>query len=687
MERLFYPQSLVIVGVSDSPSNLAKEIVANLDGARFEGKIYCVGRRAGRLNHRQIFDSIGAIEAVPDLAVLLIPADTIPETLEACGRKGIRYAVIEAGGFSEFHEEQGELEGKILEIADRWNITFMGPNCVGVINTENGLVLPFYPVDPQNLLKGNVSFISQSGGLVEAFLKRCGYENLRCSKLLSIGNKLMLDENDFLEFLIADPAARTIGLYLESVMDGRRLMEAARSSEKPIVALKGNRRAASREIARFHTAALAGDERVFDAALRQCGVHRVENLAEMIRLLKIFTLPLLKGRNLILISRSGGQAVLLADFTEAHGFNLAKVSPQLSDFLKRKVKTGVINKTNPLDLGDVFDLKLYDDIIALSLQDKRVDGVVLFHHNPETDTEPTQALIRSAAALSRRYQKPVVFCTLPRRDNLLSSGEEEYFPIFDEADLALKALASSLRHFENLQKRPASAPGKKHMRQETPRAMASEIMGADETFGLLKASGLAVADYAVVSSLEEALEAAARIGYPVALKIATPIILHKTEKAGVKLDVRDAAALKQACADMKAEQYLIQPMVSGCEIILGAKRDPQFGPIVLLGMGGILAELLDDVAVRVAPLDERMSVEMMNEFKGSVILNGYRGNPAIDKRALSDALIGVSKLLFEHPEIVSLDINPLVVLEERKGAILVDAKIERISSLHLPADS
>jgi acetyltransferase len=677
MEQLFYPRGLVVVGVSDSPFNLARQIVENLDASRFAGRIYCVGRRAGQLNGRPIFGGIEEIDAIPDLAVLLTPAETIPGTLEACGRKGIRYAVIETGGFSEFREERGELETKILEIAKRWNITIMGPNCVGIINTENGLVLPFYVVDPRDLVKGNISFISQSGGLVHDFLKRCRYEKLRCSKLLSIGNKLMLNENDFLEFLIADPATHSICLYLESVTDGRRLMEAARSSEKPIIVLKGNRSPAGQQIAKFHTAALAGDERVFDAALKQCGMHRVDSLTEMVGLLKIVTLPLLKGRNLMLISRSGGQAVLLADAAHAHGFNLAALPARLRDFVTGKVKAGVIRPTNPIDLGDVFDIRSYGEMIEMSLEDKGVDGIVLFHYFTDEEKVLTDALIQSIATLSNRYQKPVAVCVLPGRKDILTFNTEAYFPIFEDADPALNALASSLRHFEGVPKRAVPCPRLNHLSRKTDRPTSSAIMAADETFVLLKASGLSVADYAVVSRLEEALEAAAKIGYPVALKIASPIMLHKTEKVGVRLNLYDDASLERAFREMKADQYLVQRMVQGCETILGAKRDPQFGPVVIFGMGGILVELFDDVAVRVAPLDERITMEMLNEIKGSAILNGYRGGPALDKSVLSDALLSVSNLLLEHPEIVNLDINPLVVLEAGKGVVLVDAKIER----------
>lgn len=689
LRQLFYPRSLVITGVSSSPANLAKQIVDNLDSAGYAGQIYCVGRRAGTLNQRPIFESLSAIDATPDLAVLLTPAETIPAALEECGRKGVRSVVIETGGFTEFRAERVALEKEILEMATRWGITFMGPNCVGIINTDNGLVMPFYPVEAADMAKGGASFISQSGGLVHDFLKRCSYEKLRCGKLLSIGNKLMLDENDFLEFLITDPVTHSIGIYLESVTDGRRLMELGRLSQKPIVVLKGNRSHASRQIAQFHTAALAGDERVLEAALGQSGLHRVSTLSEMISLLKIFTLPLLKERNLLLITRSGGQAVLLADAAALRGFNLAPLPSTLANFVRQKVKAGVIRPTNPVDLGDVFDIRSYAEMVELSLKDQRIDGVLLFHYFPVEEKELTEALFRETADLSRAYQKPVVVCVLPGRREMLTFDPEPYFPVYEDADQALDALAVSLRHFENMQKRMRTrslehVTQKKQQRYSTNEiAPVSEIMPADETFALLKAAGLAAADYAIVSRVDEAQAAADRIGYPVALKIVSPVVLHKTEKAGVKLNLGDAASLEAAFGHMKADRYLVQRMVGGCETIIGAKRDPQFGPVVLFGMGGMLVELFDDVAVRVAPLDEATAAEMVDEIKGSVLLGGYRGSPALDKKAVVDALLCVSRLLFEDPSIINVDVNPLVVLERGKGAVLVDAKIERLVS---PAD-
>jgi len=304
MNKLFYPESLVIVGVSESPSNKSRKILQNLARFGFKGSVYCIGRRQGEVEGRRILTRLEDIDRTPDVAVLLVPVEMIVEYLEACGRKGIPYVVIETAGFSEFDENREELETRIRQVATEWNISLMGPNCVGVINMENGLALPFYALEEEEIIKGRISFISQSGALLHDMLALCDEEKLGLNKLVSIGNKLMLNENHFLESLIADVSTGIIGLYLESIADGRHLMELASSSEKPIIALKANRSKSSGQIARFHTSSLMGDDQVLDRAISQSGMHRVENLTQMLDLFKIFHLPILKGPNLLIARAS-----------------------------------------------------------------------------------------------------------------------------------------------------------------------------------------------------------------------------------------------------------------------------------------------------------------------------------------------------------------------------------------------
>jgi acyl-CoA synthetase (NDP forming) len=690
LRKMFYPERVVVFGVSDSLTNLARTIVENCTNFGFKGTIYLVGRQGGGLGQRRIFRSLEEIDAVPDLAVLLIPADTIPATLDACGRKGIRHAVIETAGFSEFGEERRALEEEVLRIASRWGMSFMGPNCIGVINLETGLAVPFVPLDRWGMRPGVVSMIAQSGGIIQDILRRAALEHLALNKLASIGNKLMLDENDVLEFFISDPGTGIIGLYVEHISDGRRLMSLASSTDKPIIMLKANRSQSSREAAQFHTSALAGDDAVADAALRQAGIHRAETTAAMVSWFKIFTLPSMRGPKILAMARSGGQCVLMADAAQRYGLELVPLPLRFFDRVRQKVRAGVIRPTNPLDLGDVFDIDFYIELMELSLQEEGVDGLLFCHSfGDELDRPPTLALIKRAEALAAQYGKPVALSLVPDKESFFMMKETAYFPIFADADTAAQALAVSLRHFRSRLKSGADLPA--HAREKDATAPfapvpvrsptvtpgVAHILGVREVLDLIRSYDIRVPDYALVKNPEGALEAARQMGYPVALKQVSPYLLHKTEHKAVQLNLTDDDGLRSALDTMRAEEYLVQKMVSyGYETIIGGKRDAEFGQVILFGMGGVLTEVFKDRAIRVLPIDETGAAEMINETKAAILLQGYRGQPAGDMKALATCLVRVSRLLSDHPEIVTIDINPLIVLQGEGGCVAVDARIE-----------
>ena len=447
---MFFPESVAIFGISGSPSNLARVIVENMDRFRFTGTIYLVGNTTGSVTGRPVYADVRDIPEVPDLAVFLIPAHRLAPALEGCAEKGIRRCVIETGGFSEFGEERKSLEAEILNIAANHDMKIMGPNCVGTINVENGLVLPFYPLDPREAKKGSISIISQSGGLIHDIMMACHRENLGMSKCASVGNKLMLDENDFLEYLISDPATKMIGLYLENIRDGRRLMDLASTTGKPVILLKGNRSPGSKEIARFHTSALAGDDVVVDAAMKQAGVHRVQGIKEMVECFKAFSLQAPQGPRLAVIARSGGHAVLAADSAYRYGFGLASFSDEFFAMLSDRTRAGVIRRTNPVDLGDVFDLNVYLEIAEKSLQERGVDGVLMVHSYALDDgAVHTKQFIASCTQLSEKYGKPIVFCTIGHKDDCVSLREGGDMPVFTHVDDALSALSRVIEHFRN----------------------------------------------------------------------------------------------------------------------------------------------------------------------------------------------------------------------------------------------
>jgi acetyltransferase len=553
----------------------------------------------------------------------------------------------------------------------------MGPNCVGAINMENGLALPFYALEEQEMTTGRISFISQSGALLHDMMALCGSEKLGLNKLVSIGNKIMLNENHFLEYLIADLNTRVIGLYLESVSDGRYLMELALSSEKPIIVLKANRSESSRQVAQFHTSSLRNDDQVIDAAILQSGMHRAQNMTHMINLFKIFHLPIPKGPNLLIISRSGGQAVVLADAVHNSGLRLAPLSSDFGDFMTGRFgQPRVIKLGNPVDVGDISDVDSWAGIIEKGLEQKEVDGILLSPHFAWIEeTDAANKLLKNITCLCRTYDKPILVCSLP--EDKAHVDVSAYPHLFFDESAAAGALKSSLAHSYRRTRRMAVP--ERIRRVSTPRKndLVTCIMAIDETYTLLKSFGVPLVDYAFTSNVEDGLAAARAIGYPVAVKIATTGILHKTEEAGVQLNIRDEEGLKFILNESNRKEYVIQKMIPGHEFFIGAKRDRGFGPVILFGIGGVLVELLRDIAVRFIPIDETAAFEMLPEIRGSAIMDGYRGSKPLDKKAVARCLVSVSKLMTKHPEIVKLDLNPLMVLEEGKGCYVVDGKVKK----------
>jgi len=679
MDTMFFPRSIAIIGVSDSPANNGRVIVENTDRFNYTGTMYLVGSKGGYLGKREILPDVNDLPGVPDLAVVLVPARGLLAVLEACGKKGIRRIVIETGGFSEFGEERKALENEILEVSERWNMKIMGPNCVGIVNIENGLTLPFYPLYPREVKKGSVSVISQSGGLIHDILVLSNIENVGLNKLVSIGNKLGSDENDVLEYLLSDPGTQIIGLYLESIRDGKRFMELAESTSKPIVLLKANRSPGSREIAKFHTAALAGDDDVVSEAANQAGIHRVSGLRGMVEAFKAFSVPPPKGSRLAVVARSGGHAVLSADSVFFHGFRLASFSDGFFSMLSEKTREGVIKRTNPLDLGDVFDFDIYLEIMEKALLEEGVDAVLFLHsYALDADYEPSLRFISGCAQLSRKHGKPVIFCAIAHKEHLLTIRETADIPVFTHVDDALASFRMALKHYE---KKGGSQTGgigaAKPGKEKAPLSrLPSGIMSATDVFNLLKTYGLAPADFRVVMDAGEGLRAAAELGFPVALKSASPDLLHKTDQGGVILGISDEATLERAFKTIKADSWLVQKMAPpGWEMIVGGRNEPGFGPCVLCGTGGLFVEVYRDVALRVAPVDEETARTMTDELKGAKILRGFRGGNPYNVDSLVQAIANVSRLISDHPEIADLDINPLVLPDGGAPGVVVDAKI------------
>jgi acetyltransferase len=679
MKTIFYPKSIAVFGVSNIPTNHARIIVENLDRFRFAGKVFPVGSKKGKLGTRTIYTSIDDVEETPDLAVILVPGRFAPQILEACGKKGVRHVIIESGGFSEFEEGNRALEEYIQAIAKKHDMQVIGPNCFGVINLDAGVVVPFFIINPDYMRKGGFSLVSQSGGIFYDTCMLASCEGIGLGKLMSIGNKLLTHEITCLEYLINDEKTSVIGLYLENFTDGRRLMELASQTSKPVVCLKANRSPAASEVARFHTTALAGDDEVADAALKQAGIHRVQNFREMLDAVKVFGLPFLKGKRLALITRSGGHGVLAGDAAHRHGFELARLSDSFFDLVKSR-KINVIRTTNPVDVGDVYSLNVYGEIIEKALQEKDVDGVAFVAtFSSETDGSAVKEALMHADTLMLQYKKPIAFCMVTNKDQWFPMKDAAALPTFTDIDEALKALTMSYEHFQNLKRRGLGRkkmPFPRHTSVIQPSSSSGMLDGV-QGFSLLKEYGITTPECAIVTTSHEATSKAQKIGYPLAIKNASPSMLHKTEQGGVVLNIRNVRELRKTIKSMNADAYLIQKMApAGIEVIIGGRKDREFGPVILFGLGGIFVEVFRDTVTRVAPVDMAMAREMIDGIKGSLLLKGFRGSKPCDTGVLAHVLINVSKLLMDHPEITSLDINPLIVLEKGKGCIAVDVKAQ-----------
>ena len=696
VKDLFYPSSVVVIGVSTLPSNLGKEIARNLFEFRYTGVIHLAGRDGGILFGRKIHQSLDEINEPVDLAIILTPAGTVPGILEQCGRKGIKRAIIESGGFGEFDEQGRNLGDELNRIASKYDIRFIGPNCIGIMNAANGLTTPFTRLKTV-FRRGGVGIVAQSGGVALSFLNMFDSEQLGFSKFASIGNKLNVDENDLLEYYVDDQETKVVCLYVESINDGRRFTSIGRRSPKPIVIHKANIGSFSSVIAQSHTAALANDDQVVDAALHQAGMVRFRDMQTYLDFVKILQLPLMRGRNLAIVSRSGGHAVIGADAAYAYGFQLPPFGKDFLSEIRKHLRADVVKLANPLDLGDLFDFDVYVRIIRHTLKEDNVDGVLLLHtYFAAIEGESSRRLLQSAALMSKEYDKPVALCVSTEQFEISRLHKEFDFPIFMSPERAVRALDAAIKY----QHRRSFIERNSEITEPEPapnyKSVAGLIAGCTrekrspmlhEALEMISMAGLVVPDFRVIMNPSDVEFALGDMVGPYAIKIIASGVSHKSDLGGVILGLPDAAAVRQASLEMierfraQSETHfsgvLVQKMaylsMESCELIIGGKTDPQFGPVVLLGHGGVFVEILAGTVLRMAPLSMGEIAEMIDELPGSEILAGIRGRSPINRDSLMDAISRVAHIMVHFPQINSMDINPIVV--SSLGAQALDARI------------
>ncbi len=692
MRKIFYPESIAVIGVSESHDNFGRNIVKNLLDFQYQGRIYPVGNKGGSVFGLKIYKSVEDISGAVGLAVMLIPSRAVPEQFEACARKGIKRVCISSGGFSEFGGERKELEQRLIDVARENDIRFIGPNCLAIINQDHGVCLPF--VRMSRFPVGNVSLMTQSGGVGLSFIYMFAAQNLGINKYVSLGNKLNIGEQDLIPFLESDDCTGVIGMYLEEIDKGREFMEAVRGCRKPIVVLKSNTTATGARVAASHTAAIANDDRVVDAALKQVGVARIENMHDMTAACKIFKMPPMKGNRVAILTPTGGYAVILADMCEKYGFEIPPFSKDFVDDVSKHVRAGVIRLTNPLDLGDMFDLQMVAHTVVRAMQEPQFDALILswIFMRDTGLTSDSVNIFPILDSMLKRIPKPIALSLVGSPSDISQIQKTTDFPIFSSPEGSLRALSILRNHHSSAGELRAQIPIIKEDidKESIERALDAAGEGGQlgvEALDVLQACGIPTVPVKLAATAEEAVVAASEMGYPVAMKIASKDILHKTDSGGVKLNISSDKECRAAFEEMMksaAEKVPgaalsgvhVQKMAAqGREMIVGATLNESFGHVVTFGVGGVAVEALGDISIRVAPIGPLDASALLDEIKASRMLGAFRGMPPADRDALKDVLYRVSTLVTKFPRIKELDINPLIAYEEGKGCAAVDARI------------
>jgi acetyl coenzyme A synthetase (ADP forming)-like protein len=703
LDCLFRPRSVAVVGASKRKQTIGREVLHNLMRDEFAGVVYPVNPTSPIVQSMRAFASVEEIDGEVDLAVLVVPGPQVLEVVEGCGKKGVRALVVISAGFGETGPEGAAREKELVAIARRYGMRVIGPNCMGIIHTDPAVRLnaSFAAAVP---IPGAAAFVSQSGALGEAILAQARQLGLGISMFASLGNRCDVDIADLIAYWEHDPRTRIILLYIESVGSPEKFVKVARavSRTKPIVVVKSGRSRRGALAAASHTGALAGRDQAFDALFEQAGVLRVETLKELFDVASVYlNQPLPRGERIAIVSNAGGPAILATDACEGHGMPFAELSAETKAALRAALPPEA-SVANPVDLIASADAKAYDAALRAVLADEHVDAAIVIFVSPVMiDAE---AVARVIVERARAAGKTVVACLLgkQRGEEALQALREGGIPVYPFPEEAARAVAALLRYrrrqeraTKNAERRATRGDAEADPGSAARSAAVAEHLAAvavpasgwlelGDALELVRRAGLDVLPHVFAQSPGDAVSAAHDLGYPTVVKLSSAQVLHKTEVGGVKVDLRTGdevlaasrALLERARPLDPDARLLVQPMVKGAhEVILGGVRDAQFGPLVLFGLGGIFVEVMGDIALRIAPLERDEALEMIRSLRGLPLLEGSRGQKAVDFDALATALVRVAALLAEHPEIVELDLNPVLVGGSRAACAVVDARV------------
>jgi len=699
----FEPKGIAVVGATLEPYHGGRHLVTNLT-LSYKGPIYPVNPKYSEVLGLRCHSKVSDIEGPLDLVLIFVPAKAVPQVLEDCVTKGVRGAIVQSGGFAEVGPEGRALQDQCLDIARRGRLRIWGPNCMGLIDIARRYVFSFIIPEAWEgaMNQGYVSLIVQSGLLSAGFITTLmANKTLGLAKVCSIGNKSDVEETELLEYLLKDPATKVVALYLESFIHGRRFIELITSSGKPIVVLKGGKSPLAAEAAASHTASLAGNYDLIRGVLKQAGVHQADDFFEMVDIARSLEKDFCLQRppdgkpRIAIFSYSGASGIVTADHMDKYGLTLAHLSPQTQKKLEQ-LSPAWMPINNPVDYYPAMEkhgpVLAYKHAIEALLDDPNVDGMIVHLFAGFGIWSLNMKEILSGI---KKPCKPILFWLIgpeEGRESTRLTLEEDGWPTFLEIHRTVKVMASLFENYGTRRKPPEiSSP-----EFQIPRTLMKRVQPSDEkgkkvldefeAKKWLKALNLRVVKEVATKSLEETLRASKKIGYPIVLKGIVEGQAHKTEAGLVKLNLQDSDQVKSAYRKMlrvkiKPKSFLIQPMLKGdLELIAGVVRDPQFGPAVMLGLGGVRAEVYKDVAFRLAPLNQKDVLSMVSDLEGQVLLKGYRGSKPVNMESLANWLIKLGWLALKFEKIREIDVNPLLIVDGEPVA--VDATIILRSDFH-----
>jgi acetyl coenzyme A synthetase (ADP forming)-like protein len=709
LKYIFEPKSVAVIGASTSVGKVGNAIFSNILQSDFQGAVFPVNPKHDNIMSVKAYKDVISIPDTVDMAVVCVPSEAAINVIRQCAEKRVKAIVVITAGFKEIGEEGKKLENEIIDIANEHNIALLGPNILGIINTQKGISL-----NANFALKmpkvGNVALISQSGAIGIVALDYAHQHDLGISKFISIGNKAVIDESDILEYLIDDEETKIITMYAEDIRKPSRFFEMANKAaakHKPIIIIKTGRSVRGAIATHSHTGALSSSDVAYDALFAQCGVLRVETLEQLFECAKGFTgFVQPKGNRIVVVTNGGGMGVIATDAAERNGLEMTTFEARTLAALK-KILPPTAGIHNPVDIIGDADAQRLKDALTEIIKDKNVDAVIVCIL-PTSQTNMDEIADYICAFAKANPDLPILsnLMSLEHEPSFERSLERANIPNFDFPEIDVRVLGAMIKYYSWI-KQPHEKVTKFEVKKEQVRKIVNALkeenrdhLSEPESYKVLEAYGLQSVDSTIAKNMDDALIAASKIGYPVVLKIVSPDIMHKIDVGGVKINLKNESDLKKAFKDIsesvkskkpdaKIQGFLVQKYFTekGIEIIAGVKAIKGFGHLIMFGSGGTFVELFKDVAFRLAPLTKQDALNMIEETKGYQILKGFRGQPAYDIEAVVNYLLRISQLVTDFPNIKEMDMNPIKILEVGKGAIVMDAKMVLEEQIVSPSKS